>query len=180
MKKILALGVFGLISSFNNISNAQDFSYDLKNSEGKKEYHQLDTNKDGKITPHEMMKKHYEVISMQHFGDLDKNKDARLDQIEFLTPYSKTFEKVDRNENEFVTFAEFKHFYQGKDDNNNNKKFKALDKNFDQVLSKVEFLSPYSNNFHNIDQDSNGVIEIWESNLYKAHLKKQYIKKEPK
>jgi len=54
--------------------------------------------------------------------------------------------------------------------------FKRMDNNKDNVISKEEYLKPYSDRFQQIDHDSNGYISKEEMRVFWKQKKDEYEK----
>ncbi len=52
--------------------------------------------------------------------------------------------------------------------------FNRMDKNKDNIVSKEEFLKPYTDRFQRIDRDGNGSISIEEMRRYWHEKKEEY------
>jgi Ca2+-binding EF-hand superfamily protein len=88
----------------------------------------------------------------------DRNKDSRLDRVEFLMQMSDAFYLVDPDKDGSITVAEYRQIVTGADA----KRLQVADRNKDGRVSLDEFRKAIAQDFDVADRNDDGVLDIGE------------------
>jgi Ca2+-binding EF-hand superfamily protein len=92
----------------------------------------------------------------------DRNKDGRIDRIEFLTQMSDAFYLVDPDKDGSITIAEYRQLITGAD----TKRFQVADRNKDGKVSLDEFRKAVAQDFDVADRNDDGVLDMAEFDTF--------------
>jgi Ca2+-binding EF-hand superfamily protein len=95
------------------------------------------------------------VTRQQIMESADKNKDGRIDRVEFLERMKEAFFFIDADKDGYVTIAEYQQSVQGAD----RTRVAAADRNKDGKISMDELLKIVSGDFDEADKNDDGVID---------------------
>ena len=90
----------------------------------------------------------------------DKNQDGRLDREEYHQRMTEVFFFLDTNKDGSLTFDEIKVV-----GNVDPERFKAIDRDGNQMLSLHEYLYALHNDFDDADRDKDGTLDVQELRL---------------
>src|SRR5262249_6075565 len=99
-----------------------------------------------------------QLSRQQIIESCDKNKDGRIDRIEFLQCMKEAFFFVDANKDGYVTLEEYQQAIQGADP----QRFARADRNHDGKVSLEEFLQAVNADFDAADKNGDGVLDATE------------------
>jgi Ca2+-binding EF-hand superfamily protein len=96
------------------------------------------------------------------FDKIDTDGNKKIDKKEYTDAVSKSFDKLDKNRDGYLSREEFK----ATGIPNSNKLFDELDTNKDGRISKDEFIKGAEKHFTIMDKNADGFIDRNEFNLY--------------
>jgi Ca2+-binding EF-hand superfamily protein len=106
------------------------------------------------------------------FEKIDTDDNKKIDKKEYTDAVSKSFDKLDKNKDGYLSREEFK----ATSIPNTDELFDQLDKDKDGRISKDEYVKGAEKHFTIIDKNADGLIDKNEFNLYEA---KEGFQKEP-
>jgi Ca2+-binding EF-hand superfamily protein len=103
-----------------------------------------------------------QVTRKQIMDTADRNKDSRIDRVEFLNRMKEAFFFIDVDKDGYVTIIEYQQSIQG----TNPRQVTAADRNKDGKISMDELLKIVSGDFDAADRNDDGVlgeeeIKVW-------------------
>jgi Ca2+-binding EF-hand superfamily protein len=103
-----------------------------------------------------------QVTRKQIMDTADRNKDSRIDRVEFLNRMKEAFFFIDVDKDGYVTIIEYQQSIQGA----NPRQITAADRNKDGKISMDELLKIVSGDFDAADRNDDGVlgeeeIKVW-------------------
>jgi Ca2+-binding EF-hand superfamily protein len=103
-----------------------------------------------------------QVTRKQVMETADRNKDGRIDRVEFLNRMKEAFFFIDVDKDGYVTIVEYQQSVQG----TNPRQITAADRNKDGKISMDELLKIISGDFDAADRNDDGVlgeeeIKVW-------------------
>jgi Ca2+-binding EF-hand superfamily protein len=103
-----------------------------------------------------------QVTRKQIMDTADRNKDSRIDRVEFLNRMKEAFFFIDVDKDGYVTIIEYQQSIQGA----NPRQITAADRNKDGKISMDELLKIVSGDFDAADRNDDGVlgeeeIRVW-------------------
>ncbi|HEX2275623.1 MAG TPA: hypothetical protein VHN13_00670 [Candidatus Tectomicrobia bacterium] len=103
-----------------------------------------------------------QVTRKQIMDTADRNKDSRIDRVEFLNRMKEAFFFIDVDKDGYVTIIEYQQSIQGA----NPRQITAADRNKDGKISMDELLKIVSGDFDATDRNDDGVlgeeeIKVW-------------------
>jgi Ca2+-binding EF-hand superfamily protein len=103
-----------------------------------------------------------QVTRKQIMDTADRNKDSRIDRVEFLNRMKEAFFFIDVDKDGYVTIIEYQQSIQGA----NPRQITATDRNKDGKISMDELLKIVSGDFDTADRNDDGVlgeeeIKVW-------------------
>jgi Ca2+-binding EF-hand superfamily protein len=135
-------------------------------------FDRLDLNNDNRLSRSELLSlaRQRQVSWDQRFTEMDVNRDGRLSQREWQRDRD-AFERLDRNDDGYVTRAELVNRDLDRNDNGNGRwtesyprseeRFQHFDRNRDRLLSRGEW-SGSRDAFSRLDRDNNGYLSVQE------------------
>lgn len=105
------------------------------------------------------------------FSKIDKNKDGKISQKEYLEAVTATFNKYDLNKDGFLTKDEIRSIKKLEVE----KFIKDVDKNRDGKISKQEFIDAAQKKFLQMDKNKDGYIDKKEWNAGKSHTHTPFV-----
>jgi Ca2+-binding EF-hand superfamily protein len=106
-----------------------------------------------------------QVTRKQVMETADRNKDSRIDRVEFLNRMKEAFFFIDVDKDGYVTIIEYQRSIQGADQ----RQVTAADRNKDGKISMDELLKIVSGDFDAADRNDDGVLSEEEIKVWIAH-----------
>ena len=105
-----------------------------------------------------------QVSRKQVMDTADRNKDNRIDRVEFLNRMKEAFFFIDVDKDGYVTIIEYQQSIQGTDP----RQVTAADRNKDGKISMDELLKIVSGDFDAADRNDDGVVDVEEIKVWIA------------
>jgi Ca2+-binding EF-hand superfamily protein len=105
-----------------------------------------------------------QVTRKQVMETADRNKDNRIDRVEFLNRMKEAFFFIDVDKDGYVTIIEYQQSIQGTDP----RQVTAADRNKDGKISMDELLKIVSGDFDAADRNDDGVVDVEEIKVWIA------------